>query len=137
MEIILSIVSVALGAGGLVYAWMTNREKANLERLMRSQLRGLAGNVVNTRKNPGWADCHFRNIQDTALRLDRNDHLNHILEEAQTGARDATAAERMLQNLLNELLSLQDGLFGTKLIEHSNLKERASASGKPDAGNGQ
>ena len=132
MELVLSIVGTALGAAGLVYAVMTNREKANLERLVRSELRGLAGNIWSIRKNPRWADRHFGRIHDIAAKLETNEQVTGILRAAQTGARDAVAAERMLGNLLNEVLCLQEGLFGTKEIEHPNGKtqdESATTTG--------
>ena len=130
----LSIASVALGVAGLVYGWLKDRAKATLETLIRSELRGLAGNVVNIAKNPGWADDHFKKIQAAALDLESSEVTRRILIEAQAGARDATAAERMLGNLENELLSLQEGLFETRLITHPKVKASKHDGNEPDDG---
>ena len=118
----LSIASVALGVAGLVHAYLRNRAKASLEKLIKAELRGLAGNVENIRVNPGWADNHLGDIHTAAMALETSDLKERILIAAHKGARDATAAERMLGNLLNELLSLQQGLFETKAITHPNVK---------------
>ncbi len=118
MELFLSIASVALGVAGLVFAYMTNRAKRDLEKLIQAELRGLAGNIEQIRVNPQWADTHLTNIHDLASKMERTEDVNKILQAANWGARDAIAAERMIGNLLNQVLTLQDGMFGTKIVEH-------------------
>lgn len=118
MEIALSIIGVALGAAGLVYAVMTNREKARLEKLVQAELRGLAGNIEQIRVSPAWAHQHFQGIQECALKLERNQDVDQILRHAQSGVGDSVAAERMISNLLGQVLTLQEGMFGTRTITH-------------------
>lgn len=122
----LDIFSAIITVGSLVYAVMTNREKRKLEKLVKSMLAGIAGNIRGIRENPAWADQQFRNIRERALELERNDDVKAILQHAHDGARDVTAAERMLGDLLGEVLWLQKGLFGTELIYHPNRKDEHS-----------
>ena len=128
MELYLTIASVGVGVAGLVYAYMTNRANADLRALVRSSLQGLAGNIDIIHKNPVWADEHFSRIQQRALNLERgNDHVKSILDHAHLGARDFTAAERMLRNLLNEVLTIQEGMFGTRIMTHpDHIHEQGS-----------
>lgn len=65
----ISIISVVLGALGLGYAVMINREKSKLENLVRSGLRGLSGNICKVRQSTIWAYNHFHRIQVLVLQL--------------------------------------------------------------------
>jgi hypothetical protein len=123
MQTVLSILGTALTLASLVYAIKTGREKVRLERLVKAKLAGLAGNINAIRPSAAWADRHLININRHALNLERGPDMSAILDSAQLGARDATAATRMLDNLLNEVLSLQDGLFGERLVTHPGAIE--------------
>ena len=85
-----------------------------MERLIHSKLKGIAGNIFASDRSASLADRHYRSCRDNALKLADSDEKNEILKHAHDGARDAEAASRMLENLLNEVLSLQDGLFKTR-----------------------
>ena len=115
-ELIISFISVAVGVAGLVYAIMTNRQKSNLEKLISAELRGMAANIEFVQKNSNWADRHFHRINEIALKLERSEEANDIVTHAHTGARDAVAAERIVHTLLNQILTLQEGMFGTRII---------------------
>jgi len=117
MQTILSaatILGFLVGLAGLFIAWMTNREKKRLEKLIHKELCGLAGNIKRIRENPDWADIHFGEIQARALKLERNEDVDGILQHTLLGARDATASVRMMDILLNQVLALQEDMFGTK-----------------------
>ena len=58
------------------------------------------------------------------MRLDRNQDVHEILKHAQYGAGDSVAAERMIRNLLNQVLTLQEGMFGTRIIDHIDKAEK-------------
>ena len=122
-SLIVTSIGTAIGLGGLVYALMAKRAKASLEKLIKSELRGLAENISYIRSNPGWADSHFRSIRDECLKMDLDAHTQIIIKHAMDGARDSTAAERMLINLEKEVLFLQEGLFGTREEVYSNAKK--------------
>ena len=117
-SLIISIIGTIITAGSFVYAFKTNREKKALERLIRGTLKGIAGNIVASEKSATLADRHFNSCRDEALKLDESISKKEILKHLHDGARDAESASRMLENLLNEVLSLQDGLFKTRDIVH-------------------
>jgi len=125
------VVSVAFGFASLVYAWRTNKEKQRLEDLIRAQLRGLAGNIEHIRRNPEWCDHHFNHISNLALQLDHSDTVIKIIRHAHDGARDATAGARMTMNLLNEILTLQEGMFDTRLITYVDTQTGAQRKASP------
>ena len=122
ISLIFTIIGTVATISSLIYAYMTNREKAKREQLIQFELAGIAGNISKIRDNPTWADTQFRNIRDNALDIERNEKINLILKYAHDGSRDVTAAERMLGNLLNQVLSLQYGLFLTEHIKHPDIK---------------
>ena len=123
MVTLLSVLSVCIGVVAIVYAVMVNREKAKLEKLVRSGLRGLAGNICKVRQSTTWANWHFIKIQELVLQCPETEERKGILKETQYGHGDAVASERMLTNLLNEVLITQDGLFNTKEIHHPEEPE--------------
>jgi hypothetical protein len=108
---------------------MANREKAKLENLVRSKSRGLAGNICKIKQSSGWASWHFNNIQALVLKLPETE--KEILRLTQLGHGDAAASDRMLTNLLNEILITQHGLFNTKEIHHPEDKELVNKKQPP------
>ncbi len=122
MELLLSVMSVAIGLAGVGYAYMTNRAKTTLEKLIQAQLRGLAGNIKEIREQPRWANTHLETIYKLASKKEKTEEdLNEILQRAYWGRGDITAAERMLSNLLNEILTLQEGMFGTRTVKFPRI----------------
>ena len=116
--LIITVIGVIITTGSLVYAFKTNVEKKKLERLIHGKLKGIAGNIVASERSANLADIHFRKCRNLAIKLAQCNEKDQILIESHDGARDAEAASRMLENLLNEVLSLQDGLFETRDIVH-------------------
>ncbi len=83
----------------------------------------LAGNIEHIRINPSHADTTFSIIQDKALALvEKNEEIKEILKNAQLGARDVTAAERMLANLLNQVNWIKIGLFKQNKIINPDIR---------------
>jgi len=123
MDTLFSLLSICIGIAGIVYALMVNREKAKLENLVRSKLRGLAGNICKIRQSTTWGYWHFCKIQELVLNLSESEEKKAILKETQLGHGDIAASDRMLSNLLNEVLITQEGLFNTKEIHHPEEKE--------------
>jgi len=120
VSIISIIVSVTLGTASLVYACKTNQEKKKLEDYIQAELRGLAGNIDKIRVSPEWAEHHFGEIRNQALELEPTNEMKEIVRHAQDGAKDAAAASRMIRNLLNQVLTFQEGMFGTRELVHSD-----------------
>jgi hypothetical protein len=88
---------------------------------VRTTLAGYAGNIELIRKNPHWADKHFKCILDVVLNVSQEIDRKVVGEHAHAGARDVVAAERMLRILRNDILSLQDGMFGTKTLDKFDI----------------
>ncbi len=116
MEIALSVIGAVVGIAGLIYAIMTNHAKASLERLIRAELRGFAGNIDHIRNSAHGANEHLHYIRKFAANLDQGNFVTEIIARAHVGGNDAASAERMLQNLLNQVLTLQEGMFGTREV---------------------
>lgn len=125
---IATILGFACSAVALVYAIKTNREKQQLQEMMKAHLAYLAGNVTKIRTNAAWADDHMKDVQRCALKLPDSDEKNSILKHERDGARDVTAAERMIGNLLSEILAIQDGQFGSHEIRHADDSPKKSKS---------
>jgi len=128
VQMFFTILGVALTVASLVYAAKTDREKAHLERLIKAELAGIAGNINAIRPSATWADTHLITINRHAIKLAPGEDVSTIIDSAQLGARDATAAARMLDNLLNQVLSLQKGLFGDAAVAHCGGIEAALAA---------
>jgi hypothetical protein len=91
----------------------------SVEILLSIVVAGLTlGSLVYAMKTKGE---EIVNISLHAMKLQPNDDVSAIIDSAQLGARDATAATRMPGNLLNEVQSLQMGMFGTADTVHPDL----------------
>ncbi len=121
---LLSIISVAIGFGGFIYAILTNREKKKLENMVKVSLSTTAGNIEKIRESAKWAWQHFQIIRENANRLPGSEEKTKVIQSAQLGTGDSAAAERMLGNLLNQVLGTQEGLFGTTERKHPDNERK-------------
>ncbi len=117
----ISIIGTIITTASLVYAIKTNKEKEKFESLVRDKLAGIAGNIWKARQSAGWSDKNYTRVRDEAFKLDDSNEKTKLLEHVHNGARDAIAAERMLSNLLGEVLSVQKGMFGTETVAHPDM----------------
>ena len=104
----------------LIYAIVSSRERKRRESQIQEHLAGLAGDIARIQFNPLWADKHLSDIRDICLQNPASEQVRQIIVHAHDAARDVTAAERMLGNLLNEVVSLQRGLFGTERVVYTS-----------------
>ena len=116
-SLIISIVGTGITTAALTYAIKTDRDRNRVESLVKAKLASTAGSVELIRQNPHWADKHFKVISELAQEVSQENIRKSLTERAQAGARDVTAAERMLRILRNDILSLQKGMFGTQNID--------------------
>lgn len=123
MDLLLSIGGTLITTGALVYGIITNRQKIKFEKLVRDKLAGIAGNVWYAQKSAGLSDKNFTRTREAAYKLEECDEKQDILKHIHNGARDAVAAKRMLSNLLGEVISMQNGMFGTEIIAHPERSE--------------
>jgi hypothetical protein len=118
---IFSFLGTVVTTASLVYAIKTNKEKEKFEKLVRDKLSGIAGNVWKARQSAHWSDKNFARARNETIKLSECDEKSKILEHLHNGARDAVAAERMLSNLLGEVVSMQKGMFNTDIISHPDI----------------
>ena len=134
VALIIGIISTGITTASLTYAIKTNRDKNRVENLVKANLAGTAGSIELIRKNPHWADKHFKAISELAQSLSQEDIKRKLIEHAQAGARDVTAAERMLRILRNDILSLQKGMFGTQDIDKFDIPNESPTYGSEQSG---
>jgi hypothetical protein len=83
--------------------------------MVRAKLAGIAGGIVLIRDNPRMA---HKNIDHVLMRLNavKSTEMNEIVNHLAWAQGDSAAAHRLLELLLLDVLSLQEGLFGSRLI---------------------
>ena len=103
---------------GLAIAYYQFNEKKKLERFTKSSLQGIAGNLAKIQQSTEWADSNFRATQSEAVKLPDSDIKRKITLYVHNGQGDVVASDRMVVNLFNDILTLQEGQFGTRIINH-------------------
>ena len=98
------------------------KQNIKLKNITKSNFRCWAGNTRHIIQSAQWSYDKFVKIIDSANLLNNSDQRSLITKLAAQGHGDSAAAERMLKNLLNDLLSAQEGLFKTKIISHPEEK---------------
>ncbi len=68
--------------------------------------------------------------------MSQEDIRKKLNERAHAGARDVTAAERMLRILRNDILSLQKGMFGTQDIDNFDQPNESPTYGSEQTAGG-
>ena len=129
MEII-GIIGTIIGLVSFVYAIKTNSEKKKLEELIQQSLQGLAGNIISIRDNADRADLILNEAQDTISLLENSDDRVKLQSLLNESSKRCMSTENMLGNLLNEVLTLQMGLFKTDKMLHPDMNKIASYNKK-------
>jgi len=117
ISLIVGILGLALtGYGALISynarkeARHANKDKAKLENLINHKLSGFIINVNNIVKYPIHADGEIQRLHEHAKKLPESEHKEKILFFAHMSGRDIEASKGMVENLLVEIQSFQDGL---------------------------
>jgi hypothetical protein len=105
-------------------------KRRKLEQFTNSSLRGIAGNLAKIKQSTAWAFNNFRVAQSEAVKLTNSENKNELLIKIADGQGDAASADRMIVNLLNEILTLQEGQFGTREITHPEKNVLEAAQNK-------
>ena len=117
MENIIGYIGTAFGAAGLIYAVYANKQKQNLERLVKSNLQRLAGNIEKVRDKARFA---YRDCDAVRRGLDniniKDGPLPEIRRRVIHGHSNSLSAQSMLENMLNVVLGMQEGLFNSAVI---------------------
>lgn len=130
---LISVISFVIAVGMAVYTVATNRDRKKWENLSKAMLRNLAGTMELVRTNPRWADGNFKKILKIAVKLADEVPREEICIAALAGARDVTAAERMLRVLRNDVLAMQEGLYGTRDITEFDIPNKNPTFGDEEA----
>jgi F0F1-type ATP synthase membrane subunit b/b' len=111
MSIALTIIGLLVGVLSLVYAVITNREKAKLEKIIQSRLLHIAESVEDAKDNTKLAHGHIDEVRRFLNGLKHSKEMNSILDRAAWAEADITAAHRMLKRLKCDVCSLQEELL--------------------------
>ncbi len=126
MNDVLAIISFLVGVLSLVYAVITNREKAKLEKVIKMRLLNISESVEDVVNNAALAHTHIDATRKFLNDLKRSEGLKTILDRIAWAEADITAAHRMSKRLRRDVNSLQEGLFFKEKIprhkEHKNTK---------------
>jgi hypothetical protein len=114
-------VGTAVTIASLVYALKTQRDRVKLEQLVKAKLRGIAGSLVAIRKNPALAHKNI-DLAMKSLELVQPNEMNGIVNYLAWAEGDSAATHRLLELLLLDVLSLQEGLFGTRIISPTDAE---------------
>ena len=124
MELALAIIGTALGVVSLAHAIKTQRDKERLEKFIQAKLACIAGSLVLVRNNPALA---HKNLDYVLNRIEaiREDDLKAIVNHLAWAQGDSAAAHRLLGVVLLDVLSVQEGLFGTRVISTEVSEDEA------------
>jgi hypothetical protein len=111
MSLALTIISLLVGMLSLVYAVITNREKAKLEKIIQSRLLNVAESVEDAKNNTKLAHGHIDEIRRFLNGLKHSKEMNTTLDRVAWAEADITAAHRMLKRLKCDVDSLQEELL--------------------------
>jgi hypothetical protein len=116
MEIFLSIVGLVLTGASLIYAFVANREKSRLQKLIQIKLEDIVQGIEQVRGNTKLAHTHIDEIRRFLNGVRRSNELKTILDRAAWAEADITAAHHMLKRLRYDVTSLRNGLFGIQEV---------------------
>lgn len=104
-------VSLGLGIVALAYAVITNRQKAELQRLIKSVVADMERELGDIEDNVALAHGHVDGVRKYMSTLVRSEKLKSQLDLIAWAEADVTAAHRMLKNLRKDVASLQTTMF--------------------------
>jgi hypothetical protein len=107
---------------GFSFALYEYFKRKKLEQFTLNSLQGLAGNLAKVAQSTEWASANFTAVQNDAINLPDSEIKKSIIMKATLGTGDTFSADRMVKNLFNELLTLQESQFGTRLIKHQEAE---------------
>jgi hypothetical protein len=107
----LTIISFLVGVLSLIYAVITNREKAKLEKVVKMRLLNISESIRDVENNAALAHTHIDAIRRFLNDLKHTKGLKNILDRIAWAEADITTAHRMSKRLKCDVDSLQQGLF--------------------------
>jgi hypothetical protein len=107
----LTIIGFLVGIVSLVYAVITNREKAKLEKVIKMRLLNIEESVEDLEKNTALAHTNIDTARQSINDLKHSKGMKEILDRIVWAEADITAAHRLSKRLKRDIESLDDGLF--------------------------
>jgi ABC-type amino acid transport substrate-binding protein len=98
-------------------------EKRKLKIFTVSVLQGSAGNLCKIQQSTEWAFKNFREIQKLAVELSDSEIKKDLIKKVSDGQGDAAAADRLVINLFEQFMTIQESQFGSKEIKHPEKHE--------------
>lgn len=118
-NIIIGFITIA----SLVFGFYQANEKRKLKRFTISVLQGTAGNLCKVQQSTEWAFNNFREVKKLAVELANNDIKKELIKKVSDGQADAAAADRLLIDLFEQFMTIQESRFDSKDISHPEKKE--------------
>ena len=98
-------------------------EKKKLKRFTISVLQGTAGNLCKVQQSTEWAFVNFQHAQKLAVELADSKEKKELIIKISNGQGDAAAADRLVINLFEQFMTIQESQFKLKDISHPEKKE--------------
>ncbi|WP_133992279.1 hypothetical protein [Dinghuibacter silviterrae] len=123
MDSIVGFLGLAVGIAGLVIAWFQYQSRLRLEHFTKASWKGMAGNIAKIQQSTEWAATNMRDAHNSAIRLPDSELKIELLGFISRGFGDATATDRLVTNLFNDVLNLQEAQFKTRIVTHPERDE--------------
>lgn len=118
MDTVIGIGGLIVGVIGLIVAWFQYDGKKKLEQFSKTTLQGMAGNIAKIQQSTAWAKTNARDAHNTTALLPDSDLKVTLLKFLLNGMGDATATDRLVTNLFNDALTMQESQFKTRIVKH-------------------
>jgi hypothetical protein len=117
-DLAIGIAGLIVGVIGLIVAWYQYNGKRKLALFSKTTLRGMAGNIAKIQQSTAWARTNTRDAHNTAALLPDSELKITLLKFLSNGMGDATATDRLVTNLFNDALTMQESQFKTRIVKH-------------------
>lgn len=119
-SIVISLIGIVIGI--LIAVWQT-KEKQKLQKFTLTNFQGITGNIAKIQQSTNWAMNNFRNARAIAVQLPDSDMKAQLITKICDGLGDAVAADRMVINLFNQVITAQNAQFDNSEVSHPDKKD--------------
>ncbi len=132
---IATIISIVLAVISIAIAVWQGKEKAKIEKMVKTQFSYMSGDILSIRDNTQWSSDRIQQAMNLVNEKGELD-LKKINENLLFAGRDVTSAQRMLTLHLSHMKSLQESLYDELIIKqqetwsegHKNLSFQEKTS---------
>jgi hypothetical protein len=118
-----TIISIVISLAGIGLAIWQFKEKAKLEKFTLANFQGMIGNLAKIQQSTNWAMNNYRNARALAVQLPDSEIKAQLITKISDGLGDAVAADRMIINLFNQILTAQQTQFNNREINHPDKED--------------